>query len=421
MAGQEGAATAGSSSTTTTSSSSIRRQFAVLGGRFRFHMPQGRVLDICLDGAQTLMEGAVYMLGPFLICLALAIVGLLSYTFFHVLVPMMLEKHADKSASLRLAVVSLHGAVVNFLVFNILFNYAMCVVTKNDGPVYDRIVRELAAVTGFVFPETPAQTLEYRRDFEDRMVLRMRRRRAREEEAEAANTAQHKSSSGNPNEDAGQVVTHRRGTTATENTQNTAARKKTKNTLPSTVVRRWMLMGPYEWGFCGNSMQPKPPRSHFDHVTKKLVLNLDVDPAYHTLRQRERVAGHHLHKPHPMLPRREEKMLISLSFMLCLAVGCAVLMLGGFHIYLTLTAQTTIEFHGNWAKRKRLGSKFKNPYDQGWKRNWCQVFGDQPWYIAILPSRREPDYLPVPIPGKNTLRKNLGLYDPSDTAADSIV
>ena len=131
------------------------------------------------------------------------------------------------------------------------------------------------------------------------------------------------------------------------------------------------------------------------------------DPAYTTLRMRERQAGHHLTRPHPMLPRREEKMLVSLSFMLCLAVGIALLLLGGFHIYLTLTAQTTIEFHGNWSKRKRLGSKYKNPYDQGWKRNWKQVYGNRPWYLAILPSRREPDYLPVPIPGENTQRFDI--------------
>jgi hypothetical protein len=34
--------------------------------------------------------------------------------------------------------------------------------------------------------------------------------------------------------------------------------------------------------------------------------------------------------------------------MLSLAVGLAVMMLCGFHIYLTLTSQTTIEFHGKW-------------------------------------------------------------------------
>lgn len=276
---------AGSSNQDGTSNGGLataRRQFSWMG-RFRFEMPRGRLLDICLDWAQTLMEGAVYILGPFLIVLALSIVGLLSYTFFHVLVPMMLEKHASKG-SLQWAIVSLHGAFVIFLVVNILFNYAMCVLTKNDGPVYNRVVRELASVTGFVFPETPAQTLEYRREFEDRMVLRMRRRRAREEEAIKA--AQSASENGAPqavsNEEVGQSVTHRRGAAATaEGQAPTGLSPKATPTppsqnTPSTVVRRWMLMGPYEWGFCGNSMQPKPPRSHYDHVTKKLVLNLDV-------------------------------------------------------------------------------------------------------------------------------------------------
>ena len=71
-------------------------------------------------------------------------------------------------------VVAAHCVTVVFLLVNILFNYAMCVMTRNDGPAYDRVVRELATVTGFVFPETPAQTLEYRRDFEDRMVRRIK-------------------------------------------------------------------------------------------------------------------------------------------------------------------------------------------------------------------------------------------------------
>jgi len=40
-------------------------------------------------------------------------------------------------------------------------------------------------------------------------------------------------------------------------------------------VYGWMLMGPNEWGFCIISNQPKPPRAHFDHVTRNLVLNMD--------------------------------------------------------------------------------------------------------------------------------------------------
>jgi hypothetical protein len=106
----------------------------------------------------------------------------------------------------------------------------------------------------------------------------------------------------------------------------------------------------------------------------------------------------------PMIPFREEKMLLTLSFMLCTAVGLAILLLGGFHIYLTLTAQTTIEFHANWAHRRRArqaGQKWKNPYSlQTCRANWEQVFGRSRWILlSILPSGREPEFLPVPVPG----------------------
>ena len=35
------------------------------------------------------------------------------------------------------------------------------------------------------------------------------------------------------------------------------------------------MLSPHEWSFCGRSSQPKPPRSHYDHVTCSLVLNMD--------------------------------------------------------------------------------------------------------------------------------------------------
>lgn len=112
----------------------------------------------------------------------------------------------------------------------------------------------------------------------------------------------------------------------------------------------------------------------------------------------------------PMLPYRDEKTLLSLCFMLCMAVGIAVLMLGGFHFYLTLTAQTTVEFHGNFANRKRakqLGQKWQNPYSAGnFRANFEQVFGNcNPWFLALLPSRREPECFPFPVPGHGNRRK----------------
>lgn len=118
---------------------------------------------------------------------------------------------------------------------------------------------------------------------------------------------------------------------------------------------------------------------------------------------------------HAYTPISSERMPLSLGFMLCLAVGIAVACLGGFHIYLVLSGQTTIEFHGNFvnkAKAKRSGQKFRNPYDMGMKRNWQQVYGDYngkwPMFMAVLvPSRREPDFLPLPIGGEEGKRKHL--------------
>jgi FMN phosphatase YigB (HAD superfamily) len=31
----------------------------------------------------------------------------------------------------------------------------------------------------------------------------------------------------------------------------------------------------YEWTYCSHTGKEKPPRAHYDHVTEKLVLNMD--------------------------------------------------------------------------------------------------------------------------------------------------
>jgi palmitoyltransferase len=124
--------------------------------------------------------------------------------------------------------------------------------------------------------------------------------------------------------------------------------------------------------------------------------------------RKERMLHASLERPYPMMPHRSEKLEISLSFMLCLAVGGALVLLGGFHVFLVLTGQTTIEFHGNWTqwrRAKKQGTTYKNPYDQGWRLNWQQVYGKRCWFYSMLPSRREPEFLPFPIPGKNTRRR----------------
>jgi len=135
---------------------------------------------------------------------------------------------------------------------------------------------------------------------------------------------------------------------------------------------------------------------------------------YKSQAQAARKSGEWKHL-YPMVPVYSERLPISLSFMLCLAVGVAVACLGGFHLYLVLTGQTTIEFHGNWLnarKAKKLNKTFRNPYDMGWRRNWQQVYGTMPWWRAFLiPSRREPEFLPLPLKGdagKRELYSHIG-------------
>ena len=101
----------------------------------------------------------------------------------------------------------------------------------------------------------------------------------------------------------------------------------------------------------------------------------------------------------PYVPTPFQRTSVAFCFMICLSVGIAIFGLCGFHFYLTLTGQTTIEFHSNWSKKKRAeecGLAFVNPYDLGYRRNWQQVFGRKNVFLSILvPSMREPEFLPV--------------------------
>ena len=118
-----------------------------------------------------------------------------------------------------------------------------------------------------------------------------------------------------------------------------------------------------------------------------------------------------LHTEQYYVPTPPERTAIAFSFMICLSVGLAVFCLLVFHIYLVLTAQTTVEFHGNCANYRRArkrGNKWKNPYDLGWKRNFQQVYGhsQHPVAAVLLPSRREPEFLPLPLPGDEGKRRH---------------
>lgn len=405
-----------------------RRRVFTIGGR-RVVCSQQTVLDWCVDTAAFVVEKIVYLLGPILICLALSIIGLMSYSFFTILVPMMKHKHPDSVAS-----VYLHMVWVAWILFNILFNYACCVLTKHNDSTYQTVVRQLAIASGMSYPETTDDLRLYKNRVAELLAARVR---------------------GN------------------------------------SGARAWMLLGPYEWGYCNYTNTPKPPRSHYDHVSQQLILNLDhycpwmFNASTYSKRKcvcgcvlvgccpssgslfcfknltlnsqtKQTIAVGYLNyryflnfllyiflgmfygsiiswepfflsktrdfriqmglynknpdtfdrSDNPMMPIKSEKIFITLCFMLCVAVGIAIAVLGGFHLYLTVSGQTTIEFHAHWNRRRR-DPKFKNPYSVGsYHGNFLRVYGNVPFYKIFAPSRRLPEYLPVPIPDHSGLRRD---------------
>ncbi|CAJ1961727.1 unnamed protein product [Cylindrotheca closterium] len=414
------------------SNNTPRRSFVICGERFYF---PGDGTDALIHIGTVFIEKAVLVLGPMLITFASVIIGGLSYTYFTIIMPMLEHKYGDNPESTIM--ISLHTSIVVFFVAEISFNYFMCVVTRNKGANYDRVVRELADATNFQFPENPQELESYRRDTSDKMNLRMKQRykRQQEEQAPPATVA-----TGGADSDSNNIK-HRKNKMAPANNKNN---KVAAAEQPMSKLRSWMLMAPDEWGYCARSHQPKPPRAHYDHVSKTLVLCLDhycpwmfnvvgyfnyryfcnflwfvelamiygafitYEPFLNTSGRIYRAQRDQFRKTNkrirmfPMVPFSDERLKVSLSFMLCLSIGIAVACLGGFHLYLCLTGQTTIEFHGNWVNRRKahkLNKKWKNPYDMGLKRNWQQVYGSgNPLLAFLIPSCREPEFLPLPLP-----------------------
>ncbi len=467
-------------------------------------------------------DHAMYLLGPLLIALASIIIVGLTYVYFWIVLPMMAgtnwivtmedyyiyqhggggghntassslsnggeENHNNISSiqSILLALATptgiFHTSIVFFFLVNVIYNYYKCVRTSNSGQAYNNVVRELAKVTNFTYPETDEELRQCKRALEQKIANKLdARRRELLAAAEAARNDNDASS--------------------------TQQQQQLQPIIPK--IHNWQLLSPTEWSYCRFSKQPKPPRSHYDHVTKSLVLNMDhycpwmfncvgyfnyryfvnflvfvvtglmygagicVRPFCYLggseYREQIRVsrdanfnAGggasgvgegateasmrramamitvRHL-ESNSYIPTPNERTAIALGFMICACLACAVGCLLVFHLYLTVSAQTTIEFHGNWAKRRKK-KDWTNPYSAGsWKRNWEMVYGtryhfrsgnndntgdeengndaknhhdDQYSYrgfwgilMAMMPSNREPEFLPFPFDGVLIRRK----------------
>lgn len=442
----------------------------------------------------------MYVLGPILIALASAIIGGLTYVYFGVILPMLagtnwvftnddwkaywvdrgyaVQEIVDGSAPIShitstfLALSTptgiFHTLVVFFFLINILYNYYLCVKTSNSGPHYDLVVRELAELTGFDYPETEEELVQCKKGFEKRIYDRLQKRR--NDMRAARNNAGATRAAANAGHNNADEESQSSPLMATSTTTPTNATTSPNKNAPQQIPRihNWQLLSPIEWGYCRNSSQPKPPRSHYDHVTKSLILNMDhycpwmfncigyfnyryffnflwfvttglmygaaiCFPAFMNCggkkyRDQVRVSGgfqrplkdmvvKHI-QANPFIPTPNERSYVALGFMLCLCLGAAVLCLGCFHLYLVLSAQTTIEFHGNVAK-KRAGN-WTNPYSAGsWKRNWEMIYGTRfDILMAMMPSSRLPEFLPLPINGELVKRKNRDISQDMDEEPD---
>ncbi|CAD7934252.1 unnamed protein product [Amoebophrya sp. A120] len=109
---------------------------------------------------------------------------------------------------------------------------------------------------------------------------------------------------------------------------------------------------------------------------------------------------------HPSRSRHRDfnhREYVGFMYILCASICLALSLLGGFHLYLLLTNQTTIEFQLNWIEKheaKKRNEPWRNVYDLGPALNYKQVMGESlllgcfPWLGR--PKRRVEEGLSFP-------------------------
>jgi hypothetical protein len=88
---------------------------------------------------------------------------------------------------------------------------------------------------------------------------------------------------------------------------------------------------------------------------------------------------------------RDERSAATFACLLAVSVFLAMCGLWFWHVYLVLTAQTSIDYHYFAEKRreaKKRGETYQNPHDLGWRRNWQDVFDERGrnwWWLWAMP------------------------------------
>lgn len=83
------------------------------------------------------------------------------------------------------------------------------------------------------------------------------------------------------------------------------------------------------------------------------------------------------------------------QYILCMGVNLCMVLFLGFHGFLVLSNQSTIELWSNTADFDRTSwrqmvTNLRNPYHLGIYRNLVEVYGEGKWYFWLLPSTRRP-------------------------------
>jgi len=166
--------------------------------------------------------------------------------------------------------------------------------------------------------------------------------------------------------------------------------------------------------FCKFCKKPKAPRVHHCHICKSCVLRMD-----HHCPWVNNCVGFFNHKYFVLfllylwlgcafvaiisvIPFRASanyrttfdgsRAAVLFAFVISVSVFLALSLLLGWHVYLVLTGQTTIEFYYNRTRAKQArmrGEVYNNEYDLGTLKNFQIFFGNSRfWFSWLLPSTR---------------------------------
>ena len=298
-----------------------------------------------------IFDCVVKLLGPALICLACGLIGYVSWVGFTVMIPL---KAAPWTT--MWFVYNIYGA---YIVFNIVFNYFMCVMTNpgnSDSAVYKRLVREAES----------AGLLTQFDGYWDKSYVNGGVEADQQEEwrgAGGGGEGSDGSGGGGGGASSGGAASGLKQRRSQLNSGN-----------PPVKDGGWMELEPGEWGFCKHSRLPKPPRSHYCHVSHRVVMNMDhycpwmfntvgylnyryfVMFIFNTWLGVTFVALECL-GPFLNIMRlglsEQARAGITFSFVISISVGIALSLFLVWHGYLVLSGQTTIEFWGNCTKWMR--------------------------------------------------------------------